>query len=288
MTRTGLSPRLGGHRPEPFLTISPSDADVAGLQEGNFVRLTSIHGSCVMRANVSTGQKAGTVFAPIHWSDATARHARVGALIAPEVDALSGQPELKATPVRVERITYGLRGFALTRERLTLADDDWFARAAVADGHGLLFASNASADAWRTQARAWLSGGGELVEFDDLSTGVYRVAELREGRLEGCVFMGPAETAPVWDVVKALFEADELSQSARRLLLSGRANDGLAEQGPLVCACFGVGATAIQAALDEATTVEDLGRTLKAGTNCGSCLPEIKRMLAHARIPQTI
>jgi assimilatory nitrate reductase catalytic subunit len=33
-----------------------------------------------------------------------------------------------------------------------------------------------------------------------------------------------------------------------------------------------------------ACTVADLGRTLRAGTNCGSCLPELKRMLVHDRI----
>jgi assimilatory nitrate reductase catalytic subunit len=33
-------------------------------------------------------------------------------------------------------------------------------------------------------------------------------------------------------------------------------------------------------------TIDDIGKTLQAGSNCGSCLPELKRMLIHARAQQ--
>jgi assimilatory nitrate reductase catalytic subunit len=48
-----------------------------------------------------------------------------------------------------------------------------------------------------------------------------------------------------------------------------------------VCACFGVGLAAIQGliATGSATTVEAVGLHLKAGTNCGSCQPEIKKLI---------
>ena len=35
--------------------------------------------------------------------------------------------------------------------------------------------------------------------------------------------------------------AGELGDTQRRILLSGRAADGVAEIGPVICACFGVG-----------------------------------------------
>ena len=81
----------------------------------------------------------------------------------------------------------------------------------------------------------------ELAEFVDLARGTYRAAAFRDGKLESCLFIGPADAAPQWDAVKALFEADALSDTQRRMLLSGRAADGLAEIGPVICACFGVG-----------------------------------------------
>ena len=79
------------------------------------------------------------------------------------------------------------------------------------------------------------------------------------------------EIAPV---VKAMFPAD--------MLLSGKSMDGLANAGPIVCACFGVGRTTISDAIAAgARSVAEIGVTLKAGTNCGSCIPEMKRLIAQ-------
>ena len=81
-----------------------------------------------------------------------------------------------------------------------------------------------------------------------------------------------------------MFEADALADEARRVILSGRSADGLASAGPIVCACFGVGLAAIRAALQAggAASVEGIGAALRAGTNCGSCLPELKRIVADS------
>ena len=69
-----------------------------------------------------------------------------------------------------------------------------------------------------------------------------------------------------------------MAERERRILLSGRSGDGLAETGPIVCACFGVGLATIREALatGAAVNVDDIGRTLRAGTNCGSCVPELR------------
>jgi assimilatory nitrate reductase catalytic subunit len=54
--------------------------------------------------------------------------------------------------------------------------------------------------------------------------------------------------------------------------------------GPIVCACFGVGLNDVRDAVAAgATDVVAVGERLKAGTNCGSCLPELKRIVARAR-----
>ena len=54
----------------------------------------------------------------------------------------------------------------------------------------------------------------------------------------------------------------------------------------MVCACFQVGREAVREAVagGGATSVADIGRTLRAGTNCGSCLPELKRIIVDERI----
>jgi assimilatory nitrate reductase catalytic subunit len=56
----------------------------------------------------------------------------------------------------------------------------------------------------------------------------------------------------------------------------------LASAGPIVCACFGVGRTTICDAITAgAGSAAEVGVRLKAGTNCGSCIPELKRLIAQ-------
>jgi NAD(P)H-nitrite reductase large subunit len=58
--------------------------------------------------------------------------------------------------------------------------------------------------------------------------------------------------------------------------------------GATVCACFGVGRRTIQDAISQGCRdPAALGRRLKAGTNCGSCLPELRRLLAEFAPPTT-
>ena len=97
--------------------------------------------------------------------------------------------------------------------------------------------------------------------------------------------MGPAGDAGDWNVVKSLFAAGVLSDDQRRTLLSGKSMDGLATSGPIVCACFGVGRTTIcDAIVAGAGSVAEIGARLKAGTNCGSCIPELKRLIAQTDV----
>ena len=124
--------------------------------------------------------------------------------------------------------------------------------------------------------------GDDLAEYKDFGGGVYRAASFAGDRIETCLFIGPARDAGDWNVVKGLFAADALSDDQRRMLLSGKSADGLANAGPIVCACFGVGRTTICDAIAAgARSAAEIGAKLKAGTNCGSCIPELKRLIAQ-------
>ena len=278
MTRTGRSPRLSAHSPEPQVDIHPDDAAAAGLEDGGFARLTTRHGSAVLRVCTGPGQQRGSIFAPIHWSGATASDAHIGALAMAETDPFSGQPELKATPARLEAVAFAYRGFALTRHPIALPPGTWFARVAVTGGHGILFATNETPTRWHGFAGTLVADDAERAEFIDLPRGIVRIAAFRNGRIETCVFCGPARNSPHWDAVRALFDAGIVAERDRRLLLSGRSAEGVAETGPIVCACYGVGLEAIRRAITpgKAVTVAEIARTLRAGTNCGSCVPELQ------------
>jgi assimilatory nitrate reductase catalytic subunit len=281
MSRSALSPRLSAHMPEPFVEVHPDDALAAGLHHGGFARVNSPYGACVLKVIVSEGQRPGSLFVPIHWSDETASSARICEMVTPANDPFSGQPEAKATPAAIEPVEFNFRGFALSRTPVALPPRAWWSRVTLSGGQGLLLASNEPLSFWRTFAKTIITTS-DVAEYIDEFSGSYRMAAFTEGRLMSCLFIGKGETASQWDAVKALFEVDVIGDAKRRVLLSGKPIDGLAEQGPLICACFGVGFNVIRSAIQsgKAASVEDIGKALRAGTNCGSCLPELKKIVS--------
>ena len=289
MTRTGLSPRLGSHIPEPFVCVNPADAERFGLVEGGLARVSNQHGSATYRVIVTPNQERGDVFAPIHWNDETASDARTGSLVHAVVDPYSGQPDSKATPVRIAPVAMPFAGFILARRRIALPRSSFWAWSAVAGGFAATLASNGDGSDLLAALRADVEGhvgegdGIEAIRYADARRGVSRTALIAGDRLAGVVFIGPAATAAKWSVLADSWAAPSLDRSLRRVLLSGKRLDGAADEGPNVCACFGVPHGRIAAAVAEgAGTAAAVGRKLKAGTNCGSCLPEIRRIIAEA------
>ena len=85
-----------------------------------------------------------------------------------------------------------------------------------------------------------------------------------------------------------LFDKERLDDGDRKALMLGEPLDPGQDVGAIVCSCFTVGRKQIEAAIrDGADSVEAIGRSLKAGTNCGSCKPELGKLLlaANAALP---
>ena len=230
---------------------------------------------------MSESQRPGSLFVPIHWSDQTASSARVGDLVSPRTDPFSGQPEAKATPAAIAPVDFPVRGYVRSRGDLALPSGTWWARVTTGGGTEYRLASTQGPLLWHDFAHRALSGESRLAET--LDGGRYGAAAFVDGTLEGCLYVGPADAAP-WDA-SAFSEAD-IADGGFAARIS---TDAMAGSGPMICACFGVGAETVQAAVDGGTarTVAEIGALLRAGTNCGSCLPELKRMVAHARRSHT-
>ena len=67
-------------------------------------------------------------------------------------------------------------------------------------------------------------------------------------------------------------------------ILTGMSPRDLPNPGPVVCACFGIGVNTILDAITSQglMSVEAVGEALGAGTNCGSCKPELGALLLGA------
>jgi assimilatory nitrate reductase catalytic subunit len=58
---------------------------------------------------------------------------------------------------------------------------------------------------------------------------------------------------------------------------------GSAGRGRIVCNCLNVAEPDIVAAIVDGADLAALQTTLKCGTECGSCVPELKRLIAARR-----
>lgn len=281
MTRTGLSPKLASHAAEPFVEVNPEDAAELGLTDGGFARISTAHGSTVLRAAVSAAQSRGRIFAPMHWSDETAAQARIGALVHSFTDPLSGEPDSKATPAALKPVSFPARGFALVRRRMALPGETVYAWRAIAGGFAASFATSApAARLFEGLAREWPAA--DQLTYSDAGHGVFRAALIAGGRLEA-VFFWSKNGAPSWDGLLDSWRRESLDASLRRALLSGKCAASNADMSPTVCACFGVTSHAIAKAIAAgACSPAQIGAKLGAGTNCGSCVPELRRMIAAA------
>jgi assimilatory nitrate reductase catalytic subunit len=287
MTRTGRSPALAEHLPEPFVDLHAQDALLAGVRSGELARISTRWGSIVARVRTSGEIKRGTAFVPIHWSSPHASQARVGALISSAVDPVSGEPEFKHTPARVEPFVVDWYGFLMTRVAL---QDPEFAWWTAIQGEQFLryeFAGRRMRFDPAVWARTLLGASdpnADFLDYRDETAGVYRAAYILDERLAGCVFLSVRPDLPARGWLGALFGLNRLDDAARAALLAGRPRGTRTDPGPIVCSCFRVGTHTLREAIEKhgLTTTEQIGTQLRAGTNCGSCLPEIRRLLAAA------
>ncbi|MDF2446364.1 MAG: nitrate reductase [Moraxellaceae bacterium] len=294
MTRTGLAPRLLQHIGEPFCALHPEDAARLGIAALDIVELESRWGLARARAQLTTDQPAGTVFMPMHWTGVLTSASRVGAVVNPAVDPVSGQPENKHTPVCVRRFEASWHGFVLSTVPLRLPSAAYavavrggkFWRFELAGGGEITDRrelANELLGEWGKEQQGVDSAGpqAQTLEYVDAGRGVYRRAVIAEGRLQSVCFIGPDSGLPERSWLSGLI-GRELAPLERRALLSGRPGDPAADTGRVICACFGVGEKTIRRAIatQQLDSVAAIGRSCKAGTNCGSCQPELKEILA--------
>jgi assimilatory nitrate reductase catalytic subunit len=287
MTRTGLSQRLAGHLPEPFAELHPHDALLYGVRDNELVRVSTQWGAMVARLRMSADQPRGSVFVPIHWNNQFSSDARVGALVNPVVDPISGEPEFKHTPAFIEPFGVDWHGFILSRRRLPIDGVTWWVRI---QGQRFLryeIAGRGKPPDWTQWARDVLgvrAADADWLDYADAGAGTYRAAHLVDDAMQDCLFVSPRQDLPSRSWLSSLFAKDRLEEIDRVGLLIGAPANAQSDPGPTVCSCYGVGRNVISRAIREQklTSAAQVTTCLKAGGNCGSCLPEIRKLVALA------
>jgi assimilatory nitrate reductase catalytic subunit len=138
-------------------------------------------------------------------------------------------------------------------------------------------------------SKFWISAlldappAAELVIYADPARGTFRYASVVGRRLEACLFIAAKASAlPSRDALAALL-GTRLEPETRAFVLAGAPAGGALQTaaGKTICACFGVGLSTLHGAIAQRrlTSVAEIGAVLRAGTNCGSCIPELKAIL---------
>ena len=133
-------------------------------------------------------------------------------------------------------------------------------------------------DDWTTEAARLFALPVPDLSVSDLNRGVHRFGFLRNGRVIAALFIAPTPVA-----LSRSHMAATLGNIADPGLLSGWPGADRPDPGPTVCACLNVGAATIARAIADQglVTLDAIGHALRAGTNCGSCRPEIAQLIAR-------
>ncbi len=279
MTRTGRAPRLFQHIAEPFVEMHPDALRERGLTEGQLVEVISQQGSSVVRLVAQSGQRPADVFMPIHWTDQFASRARVDALVAARTDPWSGQPAFKQTPVEVKAWKPLWQGVALALPGFVPGCEFWARSRLQEQIDGWVLAGKTKPDKEALKASLhWPVA--ELLEVEDPDTGHWRLLAL-DANAHPVFWLAWSDSGVEADTLwlaqqfgKPLAHADRLAMLAGCEVAAGP------DLGPVICSCFQVRRGALEQLIaDGSDSVESLGRACNAGTNCGSCVPELRALL---------
>jgi len=316
MSRSGSVPRLFGHERRPVLRMNPHDLPRRGLADGDLVEVRSRRGAIVLPLLADDGVAQTQAYVAMHWgSEFVSGRAADGSALA-GVNALTNdefcldakQPELKHAAVSVTKLQLSWRLWAAAwldgammttvrdalRTHMVRFDYAECVPLPGADGRaGLLFEAAATQpiEAALVDELAALLGlqGVELLSYADPRRGRRRLLQIEgqgaEARLKGLLLVGEA---PLADWLRELWRDQAPVAVHRRALLAPEATapQGLAPRGRQVCNCLDVSEPCIRDCLaqhggDAKERLTALQGELKCGTQCGSCLPELRRLVSQ-------
>ena len=290
MTRTGKSARLMQHISEPFCQFHPADAP--DIQPGDLVRVASSHGWLLLRAQPDGLQPRGSVFVPMHWNSQFSQQARVDALIEAHTDPLSGQPESKHMPVSLRRWKAAWQAEVFVRgsqeEHLTPPATAYWSRITQPGVTHYTLADSSLPENWATWLSEHFGTHRWVCQSARLGDDGFNLLAWSDGELQLAFYAHRQRPVPDRSVVVAAFTQPPGTAQQRLALLAGLAAGGKAPTGAMICSCFAVGEIAIVDAVRQGChSVQQLGAQLKCGTNCGSCIPELKKIIASQLITLT-
>ena len=199
----------------------------------------------------------------------------------------------------------------VVNERLQTSDPDIYAIGEIAEFEGTLYGITAAAEQQAAVVAGYMNGdiasyykgslfmniikihgfdlcsiglpecpdepGYEEVVFIDKAKRYYKKCIIHQDKLVGAILIG--DKSEFLEFKELIANKTELSEKRLQLLRSGNKADPVL--GKLVCSCNNVGSENINKKIaGGCDNMKDLCSATGAGTGCGSCRPEVKRLLA--------
>jgi assimilatory nitrate reductase catalytic subunit len=304
MSRTGTVAQLFNHSEEPRLAMHATDLARRGLEPGDLVQVQSRRAAVRVMVEVSEDLRPGQAFLPMHWGSASLSGIAalgVNALTTSARDPVSQQPELKHAAIRVTKaelpwrlVAFGrpLEGDALAlRERLRGGLHRFAFASCVLIGRDdpgvLLRAAGESPfgpECLREIDALFGLEADSVLRYDDPRRSIGRRIRVIDGTLAAVRLSGDLR-AEQW--LRQLWNdgASVEGQGAMLLACSPSGPSSVVQRGRILCTCWDVTDRQVMHAAQGAaggseTVLRCVQEKLRCGTQCGSCLPEVKRVLA--------
>jgi assimilatory nitrate reductase catalytic subunit len=287
MTRTGRVPRLMLHQDEAVVDVAASDARKLCVGSGDLIQIRTEHGAAVLPAQISDAQRQGEVFVAMHWTDRFVSAGPIDQLVSAAFDPVSGQPELKATAAALAPMPILWRGLLVGGEGPRASGDYHWSR--IPTAHGDLWilrgwsrlAEGAKLSDWATQLLGEPEGA-EPMSLYEPTRGVLRIANIVKGRLHSCLLLSLDARSPLpeRDAIESMI-GEAFDEAAKQQFFAIEDAPACPSHARAICVCHSVSRDTIEREIKarRLTSVAAIGAALKAGTNCGSCIPELQEIL---------
>lgn len=293
MSRTGTIAQLYNHVEEPLLSMNQRDMERRQLKNDDIVKISNKRGELNIRVRASDEVKPAETFMPMHWGSQFMTGLGVNALTPPVFDKSSKQPELKHTTIKLEKLDLpwqmtvmrSCRDLTLISQMRLLLKHFDYASCALYGRENSMVVLRASHRSMPTQAIInqlddflGMVEGAPMLNYDDTKRNVSKRILVEQGQVTGVRLIGETLAA---DWLKQVMLEGEFTDELRRWALAplNMPPTGQKSRGKIICNCIDVSENEIIETCEEGADLQTLQAKLKCGTECGSCVPELKRLV---------
>ena len=297
MSRTGTIAQLFNHVEEPVISMNTDDMQRRSIVAGDIVKVSNKRGSLVLPVQASDDVSTAQTFIPMHWGSQFMQGLGVNALMPNAIDKTSKQPELKHAAVKIEKLELPWRMTImrschdlnlLEKVRALMphfqyASCGLFGRKST-QGVGMLILRAAhdiapeAALIAEIDALLGMADDMPLLNYKDAKRGISKRILVENHQVTGVRLMG--ETLAT-DWLKAVMTSGQFSEELRRWALAPlpAPPTGQRGRGKIICNCLDVAENDIIETIQQGADLITLQNKFKCGTECGSCLPELKKLV---------